>query len=341
MRNKYILIFILLLAGAGTWYFLRNTTTGSTDKSKTMFAVDNIEDITKIFLSNKLHGNLLLEKKNGVWYVNGKHKVHKPMMDDFLNETIKKVRVAGPVPLAARKNVIASMASLATKVEIYVNGELEKVYYVGEPTNDMTGTYMYLQDSEDPFITHIPGFNGFLSTRYTVLENEWVNRILFDYKAEDIKSVDINYPADVNSSFTVTRKNNTGDFDISAAETAPNGSMNYAAVKSYFNAFSNRAAEGFIDLSPLQIDSIIKSEPVCIISITDKSNITHKLSVYRRASSDRDHGLYDNKGNKLAADPSRFNAIMDNEKRVIVIQDIVFANIMIKYTDFFLKQAGD
>jgi hypothetical protein len=47
-----------------------------------------------------------------------------------------------------------------------------KQYYVGHATQDNTGTYMLLtnpetdKNYEDPFVTHIPGFDGFLSTRY-------------------------------------------------------------------------------------------------------------------------------------------------------------------------------
>ncbi len=341
MQKKYLIILIALIAGLASWFYLKPKGSGTTDKSKTDFAVENIEDITKVFISNNIDGNLLLEKKNGVWYVNGNYEVSKPFMEFFLLETLKKIRVQGPVPLPARQNVISSMATMATKVEIYINNKLGKVYYVGNPTSDMSGTYMYLEGSKDPYITHIPGFDGFLSTRYPIAEREWVSKVIFDYKPEDVKSVDVNYPMDVNTSFTVTRKGNTNDFDITAAETAPKGTLNYASVKSYFGMFIDKTCEGYIDLKPSTIDSIKKSGPVCIITLTDIKNKITKLSVYKRSSTDRDHGLYDNKGNRLAYDPSRFNAMVENDKRIFVIQDIMFASIMIKYSDFYLKQSGD
>jgi hypothetical protein len=64
------------------------------------------------------------------------------------------------------------MAAKSTKIEIYSKGEKVKQYYVGHATQDNTGTYMLLtnpetdKNYEEPFITHIPGFEGFLSTRY-------------------------------------------------------------------------------------------------------------------------------------------------------------------------------
>ena len=341
MKRNYLLIFILLIAGFAAWYFLRPTNSGTSDKSKTDFSIENTNEINKIFITNKTEGKVLLEKKNGKWFVNGKYEAFKPTMDFFLNETLKKIKVKGPVPKPARENVIASMATMATKVEIYLNGELEKVYYVGQPTSDMMGTYMYLEGSDEPYITGVPGFEGFLSTRYPVDEKEWVSKVIFDYKPEEIKSVDITYPSDVNSGFTITRKNDKGDFDITTAETAPNGNINYAAIKSYFGMFGFKCAEGFVEFRPQKLDSIKKSIPYCVITLTDKNNIIHKLNVYKRISNDRDHNLFDNKGNRLTYDPSRYNAIMDNDNRVMVIQDIVFNPIMITYSDFFVKISGD
>ncbi len=341
MQKKQLLLLLLLIAGLAAWYYLKPKGSGTSDKSETDFAIENTNEITKVFISNKLEGHILLEKKNGIWIVNGNHEASKPLMEFFLLENLKKIRVQGPVPLPARQNVISSMATMATKVEIYINNELAKVYYVGNPTSDMSGTYMYLEGGKDPYITHIPGFDGFLSTRYPVDEKEWVSRVIFDYQPETIQSVDVNYPADEKASFTVTRKGNTNDFDIIASKTAPKGTLNYAAVKSYFSMFINKTCEGYIDLNAAQMDSIIKSTPVCIITLTDTKNKIAKLTVYKRASSDRDHSLFDNKGNRLTHDPSRYNAMLENDKRIFVIQDIVFNPIMIKYSDFFLKQASD
>ncbi len=218
MQKKQLFILILLIAGIAAWFFLKPKGTGTSDKSKTDFAVESTEDITKIFISNKTDGNVLLEKKNGVWFVNGNYEVSKPFMEFFLLETVKKIRVQGPVPLPARQNVISSMATMATKIEIYIEDELSKVYYVGNPTSEMTGTYMHLEGSKLPYITHIPGFNGFLSTRYPVDEKEWVSKDIFDYKAEEIKSIDVNFPSSEKESFTITRKGNTNDFEITASE---------------------------------------------------------------------------------------------------------------------------
>ncbi len=339
MQKKYLVLLLVIIIGFGTWFLLRPTQTGTSDKTKTDFAIENTESITKIFISNKFEGHVVLEKKNGLWWVNGKYEASIPLMNFFLLETLKKVRVRGPVALPARQNVIASMATLATKVEVYCDHELFKTFYVGSPTSDMSGTYMYLQGSKDPYITHIPGFDGFLSTRFPIAETEWVSKLVFDYQPEDINSVDVYYPTSPNESFTVKRRGNNTDFDITASVNALKGQINYAAVKSYFGMFKNLTCEGFIALKKAQLDSLNMQKPFCEITVIDKKNKVKKLRVYPRESSERDHSLFDSHGNQLTHDPSRFNAFLDTNPRCFVIQDIVFTPVMINYSDFFIKPA--
>lgn len=337
MTKKNLLILILLLSGLGLWYYLRDTSTGTSDKNKTEFYIEDVGSVDKIFLSNKLEGNLLLEKKSGVWYVNGKYKAFMPTIDFFLNETLRKIRVRGPVPAAARNNVIASMASTATKIEIYQKGELARVYYVGQPTNDMTGTYMHLQGSKDPYITHIPGFEGFLTSRYPIAEREWRDKVIFDLKPSEIQSVDVEYPDQINDCFTITRKAKEGDFDISAAETAPSGALNYPAVKSYFGLFEFKYCEGFESFSKSKTDSILKSRPYCVVTVTDKKGNTTRMAVYKRPMAEKDHGLYDKDGKRLTHDASRYFAVKNNEPHILVIQQEVFGPVLIRFEDFILK----
>ncbi|MCB9252220.1 MAG: DUF4340 domain-containing protein [Flavobacteriales bacterium] len=339
--KKSLIILLLLLAGATTWWLIRDTSSGTSDKNKTEFEIKNVEDVTKIFISNKREGYVLLEKKGKVWFVNGKFEVFKPTIDFFLNETLKKIRVKGPVPLPARQNVISSMASTATKVEIYLKGELYKTYYVGQPTSDMTGTYMYLQNSKEPYITHIPGFDGFLTSRYPIAQDEWITKVIFDYKPEEIKSVEILFPDNEKESFSISRKENLGDFDITVSENAPVGKLNYAAVKSYFNLFNFKYCEGFENFTKTKIDSILRSTPYCVIGLKDIREKTTRLRVYRRPSSDRDHGLYDKNGKRLVYDPSRYFAFLNGSSKLMVIQDIVFAPIMLHYSDLLLKKNLD
>ena len=117
MKRRNIIILILLIGSFGFWLTVRNTKSGTTDKSKTEFAIENGDLITKIYLYNKQQGHVTLQKTNGLWMVNGKYEASKPLMEFFIDETLKKIRVQGPVPLPARQNVIAAMATMACHTE--------------------------------------------------------------------------------------------------------------------------------------------------------------------------------------------------------------------------------
>jgi len=101
------------------------------------------------------------------------------------------------------------MSGKSTKIEIYSKGELAKQYYVGHATQDNTGTYMILTDIEsgnnfeEPFITHIPGFEGFLSTRYVTDELDWRDRLLINYRPPQIKQIKLDLHEIPDSSFVI------------------------------------------------------------------------------------------------------------------------------------------
>ena len=133
----------------------------------------------------------LTRKSSGDWSANGRYKV-KPEGINTLLYTIKALEVRSPVGHNMYNNVMKLMASKSTKVEIYQHNKLVKTYYVGHPTMDNLGTFMYLEGSSVPFIMQIPGFNGFLSTRYYANEQEWRDKALLHCDPQQITHVLIN-----------------------------------------------------------------------------------------------------------------------------------------------------
>ena len=131
--------------------------------------------------------------------VNGLYDARPDVIQTLLY-TIRKIDVKEPVGKKAQDNVVKRLAADAVKCEIYSKGELIKAYYVGSETQDLTGTYMILIDlktmetSAKPFVTYIPGFEGFLTTRYFTEEIGWRDRTVFNYIPNEIKSVRMEVP---------------------------------------------------------------------------------------------------------------------------------------------------
>ena len=59
------------------------------------------------------------------------------------------------------------MSTQRTQVKIFSNKKILKTIYVGGDTQDQLGTYsMILDNSSEPYVLEIPGFKGYLSSRF-------------------------------------------------------------------------------------------------------------------------------------------------------------------------------
>lgn len=275
-NNRIILIlFILLAAVAGYFFFTKQS--GTIKKELSDFAVADTASIDKIFMADR-EGNTvtLVRQPSGMWRVNNKYNA-KPEGIHTLLYTIKALEVRSPVGHNMYNNAMKLMATKSTKVEIYQKGNLVKTYYVGHPTMDNLGTFMYLEGSSVPFIMHIPGFNGFLSTRYYANEQEWRDKGLLHCDPQQITHVLLNNLSAPDSSLEIT-KINAGEY------TVGNGKHQlpvYDRIKlnAYISACSN-VYYNLLDneMSAERRDSILKAGPFMTLLIeTDKDVLNARL----------------------------------------------------------------
>ena len=194
---------MLLLSVTGYYYF--NSSNSTIKKELRDFAVADTASIDKMFLADKKGNKALLERKSpALWTINGKYPARQDAIN-FLLKTIKQIEVRSPVGKAALQNVLKELSSTGTKIEIFSKGDKIKTYYVGGPTQDMLGTFMYIENSAVPFVIHIPGFNGYLTTRYFASADEWRSRIIFQYGEGQIASVRVQNNQHPEESFSVKK----------------------------------------------------------------------------------------------------------------------------------------
>lgn len=280
-KNKLTLLIVILLLGV-TGYFIYTNTSGTIRKELRDFAVQDTASITKIFLADKKGNKTSLERTgNNTWMVNGKYPA-LPASVKILLETIKKVEVRSPVGKAAFNNVIKDIGTAGTKVEIYSGDRNIKTYYVGHPTQDMLGTFMFIENSTTPFITHIPGFDGYLSTRYTASSEDWRSKIIIAYSDVDVKSVVVKDPVDSAASFKIERT--ASDFKFFKPY---NNNQPVEIYKSKIAAYLNRFARLGYEFEEKKIkqtikDSILATTPYKILEVTNTKGNTDKFTFYRK-----------------------------------------------------------
>ncbi|MFC2111600.1 DUF4340 domain-containing protein, partial [Bacteroidota bacterium] len=277
-----IIITIILLIVALILILNQTRTTNKSDISD--FAVSDTSNITKIYLADKQNRETLLEKQsNGLWKVNKDYNAIQTNVEVLL-KTILNLEVKEPVPLVAHNSVVKRMASIATKIEVYQNvykinflgiklfqqEKLTKTYFVGDATKDNLGTYMLMENSSTPYVMHLPGFNGYLSSRYTAKLKDWRDHSIFKYKLTDIKSVKIEFVEEPHESF-VCINNNNQSFSLKSL-VAGKFIETYDTLKvlDFISSLRDIRFESLLnDIDTKVKDSILSSQAFHIITIID------------------------------------------------------------------------
>ena len=335
---KRTLFLLLLFAGlGGASYFLlfakpSNTTIARGDRE---FAVKDVDQIEKIFIADRDGNQTTLVRKSDYWEYNGKHKARPSVMRTLL-DVINRVDVNYVVARAAMKNIVNDMASYGIKVEIYgKENKLLKAYYVGGMTNDETGTYMIMDGSNEPYVTHIPSWQGGLRARYDLSGDEWRDRTVFSQQPDNIKAISIEYPKQQVHSFRLERKG--GKFDVKPfSDDSPsvNKKVHQGKVEAFLYSFESLAGEAFRNEMDSR-DSIVNSVPFCKVTMETEDGELKKADFYPMATyradgsfvTDQDIDSEETAIERYFADMSTGDFIM--------VQHRVFRPIFRPYNSFF------
>lgn len=335
-KNSIITILILIGLAVAAIFVYKNKGKNSTiDKEASDFGLKDTALVDKIFMADKDGESVLLERKASGWMVNDKYPV-RPDAIEMLLYTMRMVEVKSPVSKTSRENVIKLMAGKSVKIEVYSKGKKVKQYYVGHPTQDHTGTYMLMTDPEtgenykDPFITHIPGFNGYLSTRYFVEESDWRDRLMINYRPPQIKQIKLELHEIPDSSFVV-------DLFSMQRFGLKNGRgaqlpFSEEKLKQYIAYFQNVNCEFVLEKGSAIRDSLAKSAiPFATLTVTDRNNAQNVTQFYHKypiASKNEQYGV------DYKFDPDRLYVKFNEGKDYGVAQYYVFGKMLQTYSYF-------
>lgn len=297
-KNLLLLGVLVVLMGAAYWIFTKSKASSIADKPFTAFAIEDTATVTRIFIAEPNGATVTLDRVpgNNTWNVNGKYQAREDAVQ-LLLKTFARMRVRGNVAEKARDNMIRVLAAGAKKVEVYQGGkEPSKIYYVGPATQDHMGTIMLLElpgegRSEDPYIVHMEGFTGFLSTRFFADETDWRFTGVFDFPSldfRDVKMIDHNNQA---NSFQITYTGGNNIALLSGYNPAGNSfiqsvnKFDSLAVKDYLLLYKKVHVESFkTDLTPQAADSISKVAPAFTLEVTDNTGHTSKVDLIWKRS---------------------------------------------------------
>lgn len=328
-RGTLLLLVLIAVLGTVLVLFMTRDDSSSIKKELRDFAVQDTASVDKIFMVKKSNEQVTLTREGNNWVVNGNYNVRTDAID-LLLKTIHRIQVKAPVSKSALDNVITMLATRNTKVEIYSKGKHLKTLYVGGSTQDQIGTFMMLEGSSVPFVCHIPGFIGYLSTRFFTDERDWRSPLIFDYNFDEIakiKSVNSEFPE---QSFLLTKDKNVINMQSLDGQEEPIV-IDTLAVKFFLSNYERVASEFFANkLEPAFMDSLDAAVPFHILEVTDIKGVVSTVEAHRRAgvpSAELDEPVPE-------FDPDRMYAKV-NGKDWVVIQYFVFDQLFHGY-QFFL-----
>lgn len=335
MNKTTILLALAIILGGLTFWYLKQgddkTTLAGADRR---FAVENADDIQKVFIADRQGNQTTLERRDGYWLYNGQWRVRPTAISNLL-QAIQFVDMKYKPPRAAVSNMVKSLATEGIKVEVYGRKDrLLKAYYVGGATADETGTYMILEGAEEPYVTYLPGWRGNLRHRYSLKGEDWRDRTVIAYDPDDIQALSMEYPKQQNNSFVLERSGKSYSvkpfYDLTSAINRP---YREKSAETFLISFDKLIAEAFETRNP-ERDSIAQLLPFAILRITDNQGEVQEFRFHPILLD----GIYqDPKTGAYSANPivERYFLDIPTNGDFMMVQDRVFRKIFWAYDSFF------
>ncbi len=329
MKRTHLILILILVLGAIAAIFALKNNRGTIKKELRDFAVQDTASVDRIFMVRKDFEQVTLTRNGDHWLVNGTHVAREEAIDILL-KTLNRIRVKSPVNQAAFNNVVTMLATRNTKVEVYNKNKLIRTIYVGGPTQDQMGTYMMLEGSSAPFVVHLPGFVGYLSTRFFTNEAEWRSQTLFKSNFNELSRIEVLNNINPQESFVI-EKDPSGKLDLFQHSTGNRPSLlDTVGVNFFLSHFERFGYEFWVDSLPqARKDSLEAAVPMRTLRVSSTKGSTLQIEAHRRYA----NGKLNMEGEPLVWDDERMYAWV-NRKDWVVIQYYTYQKMFRDFSEF-------
>ena len=324
MKLKKLIFPLVILIGLLAYlYFMSEEESNSSDQPFSEFAFADTASIDKVIISNTLGDKITIHKRNEnkKWKINDTDVSANEEKIERILSTIHSWKVIQDID---KKNVDGAVKQLSvkhSKVEVFTNGsnESSKTYYLGDANKSMTGNVALLKignkKSNIPYYIQLPGFYGTLETRFFSDFQNWRSTEIIGLDTRAIKSIELrNHQFDEE---TYRLENKVDIFSLYNSKNEAIDKFDTLAVRRHLVVFKNLHLENFVNFLPqTQIDSIIQSEPLYTLTLTNKNDLSTKVTVYCKPNESNKTAP---DGSDLPCDPQRLYALV-NDKEFVVIQ---------------------
>lgn len=348
-KNKFTIILAIILIAIAALLIWNNRYLTTLRGDSIDFMVWDTASITKVYLADRFEHESLLERQEKGWSLNKDYTAHPKSIDQLLY-TLYRVRIKMPVSVASHDNIILQMASSSTKVEVYQNiprinlfnkiklfyrEKCTKVFYVGEATKDSSGTFMIKEGSDQAYIVNIPGFRGYISTRFSANPDDWRDHIIFKESLSDIQSLTVEFGSDPMLGFKIE---NTGRHQYKLTRIADQQVIPFDTLKviNLLSSFNDLRFEALMNngMKKQRFDSIVSSPWKHRITLVNKENDTISMKTFNK----KVESVFDVPETEYKDDLDRMYGLVNHDRDLVLVQYYIFDKVL---KDITYYEAGN
>jgi hypothetical protein len=279
MNKKLLIILSVLALVLLSLYLIKGSPADSGfDLSDRAFKIEKPEEVYSVSIERKNYPPVIFQKNGSGWKLNNGREARAEGVNYILS-IMTKLRIKFIPNRSAAAKIKESIAKEGIKIKFFdKNDEILKHFMMGPDLGDGTSTAFLMDGADQPYAMEAVGFTGSIRTRFVFDMNEYETKNIFNTASDNIKSIEVKYPKDRPSSFTIER--NLIGFDFYNPYTKTKlPSLNEKLIEPYLMNFSNIVAE-YNDSSNPYKSLILEQIPFCEITLTDKNGKVRNAKFY-------------------------------------------------------------
>jgi hypothetical protein len=282
MKRTLILFLTVLLLGGLAYYLTagnkQQATVGERD-----FALPQTERIHRIRIADRSGHDVSLERGGPTgWLANGLpagENVMKNLLQAVEGITVQSLPTSRAVP-----NLVRNLATGGILVQLFdADGDKLRGYYVGGGMNGERGTAAIMENSDNPYIVHLPMWTGNLRHRYNLWGDEWRSKQYFSVDPDRVEYLSIEYPKQRDQSFRLQRATN-GEFTVTPLyrEGAPGRSVPRGIAEGVLSRYERYFISRYENADTPRIEAARQQLPFARIRIKVHNREEQLMELYPR-----------------------------------------------------------
>ena len=290
MKKIVLLLLTLGLLLGGLYYFTQKYSKSSIDISDRQFAIENIDEVNKIFIASRNSEPITIERKGESWFVNDTLLAKTRTVNSTL-DALENMEIAYIPTKKAYKPIMEEIAALGVKVEVYNRADkLMKSFYIGGTSPDGRATQMIMEGAEQPYMMKIKGVVGSILPRFVKRRDDWRDNFVFSKIFKQVDTLQIVYPRQQKESFVLGRKGKDQWTIRPYFATTPviNQELDHSVVQNYLYEISKTAIEGFKNAQREQFDETKDQTPFALVYMKYQDGTSDEYKFYPLVDSKRE-----------------------------------------------------